>query len=176
MKRRRKRPKTRKRQWNALAAAFVAAGGLLVLATAGTWFSGPSVAVADADVVVYKRANCACCHEWVRHLQDDGLLVSVVNVASTSAVQSRLGVPSELHACHTATVGAYWVEGHVPADLVLRLMREQPSDLRGIAVAGMPIGSPGMGGANPERYSVMSMSTTGEIDIYATRQGESSSR
>lgn len=175
MKHRRKRPQTRKQHSRALAAALIVAAGLVVLVAAGTWLSGTSVAVAEADIVVYKRANCACCHEWVRHLEDNGLLVGVVNVGSTSAIQSRLGVPPELHACHTATVGEYWVEGHVPADLILRLMRERPSDLRGIAVAGMPIGSPGMEGANPERYSVMSVSATGEIDTYAIRQGESSS-
>lgn len=173
MKQKRKRRRDLGRRSRALAATIIVGTGFIAMVGGAVWLSGPTVAVADADVVVYKRSNCTCCHQWVSHLEDNGLSVSVVNVSNTASIQSRLGVPAELHACHTATAGPYWVEGHVPADLVRRLLGEQPSDLRGIAVAGMPIGSPGMEGANPERYSVMSVDSAGDIEIYATRDGTS---
>jgi len=127
----------------------------------------------DADIVVYKTEFCGCCHGWVDHLRDNGLEVEVVNVTTTAATRERLGVPHALGSCHTAKVGDYWVEGHVPADLVQRLIADKPDDIRGIAAPGMPMGSPGMEGPNPVEYDVVAYRADGSTSIYATRQGKS---
>ena len=147
---------------SAAAVAVVAAivGGII-------WMAPPPLAPDDADVVVYKTATCGCCKKWVDHLREQDLRVSVVNVRETRSVQQRLGVPATLGSCHTAKVGDYFVEGHVPADLVQQLLVEQPENLRGIAVPGMPIGSP-----NPVTYDVVSVDLEGDVAVYATRQGQ----
>lgn len=153
--------------WSAATVAVVAAivGGII-------WMAPPPLAPDDADVVVYKTATCGCCKEWVDHLREQDLRVSVVNVRETRSVQQRFGVPATLGSCHTAKVGDYFVEGHVPADLVQQLLVEQPDNLRGIAVPGMPIGSPGMEGPNPVTYDVVSVDLEGDVAVYATRQGQ----
>ena len=94
-------------------------------------------------VTVYKTPSCGCCTKWVDHLEQSGLNVESVMVEETHSIRSQFGVPHELASCHTAIAGDYWVEGHVPADLVQQLLRDQPDDIRGIAVPGMPAGSPG---------------------------------
>ncbi len=124
------------------------------------------------DIVVYKTATCGCCSKWVEHLQKSGLDVAAVNVASTAPAREQAGVPNRLGSCHTAVVGDYWVEGHVPADLVDRLMTERPVDIQGIAVPGMPMGSPGMEGPNPVRYDVIAYHTDGSTSVYASVQGK----
>lgn len=127
----------------------------------------------ETDIVVYKAATCSCCGKWVAHLRDAGFEVSVVNVSNTKAIQDRVGVPRRLGSCHTALAGNYWVEGHVPADLIQRLLAEKPDDVRGIAVPGMVIGSPGMEGPNPVEYDVVAYNSDGRTTVYATRQGPS---
>ena len=94
-----------------------------------------------------------------------------MNVDSTSPVRARLGVPNTMTSCHTAVAGEYWVEGHVPADLVQRLLAEEPDDIAGIAAPGMPIGSPGMEGPNPVTYDIVAYGSDGKSHVYATRQG-----
>lgn len=96
----------------------------------------------------------------------------MVFVQETQSVQKHLGVPASLGSCHTAKVGEYFVEGHVPADLVRQLLDERPEGIRGIGVPGMPAGSPGMEGPNPVEYQVMSVDTQGDVAVYATRQGQ----
>lgn len=145
-----------------------------MLAADTAWLSEPSKAPEEADVVVYKRPNCNCCNLWVEHLRDNGLSVSVIGVDSTEAIQARLGVPKELAACHTAQAGDYWVEGHVPADLVVQLLAKKPDNIRGLAVPGMPVGSPGMEGPNPVSYSVMSVDAAGNTRVHARREGAQS--
>lgn len=151
--------------WLTTGVAAVALVALIVLP------SGPTMSAEDTDIVVYKTPTCGCCSKWVAHLRDNGFKVSVVNVPNTQPVQSRVGVPRRLGSCHTAVVGDYWVEGHVPADLILRLMADKPEDIRGIAVPGMPAGSPGMEGPNPVRYDVLAYGSDGNTTVYATRQG-----
>lgn len=127
-----------------------------------------------ADVTVYKTEFCGCCSKWADHLEQSGLSVNVIVVKDTGSVRTRLGVPQNLASCHTAVVGKYWVEGHVPADLISRLMQEKPSNIKGISAPGMPPGSPGMEVPNPSAYKVYSVNNAGEVELYATRLPQSS--
>ncbi len=145
-----------------------------VLAATGAWLSIPTSEAEIAEVVVYKNPSCGCCNKWVTHLRDNGLDVSVVNVQNTQPIRERVGVPRRLGSCHTAVVGNYWVEGHVPADLVQRLMAEKPENIRGIAVPGMPMGSPGMEGPNQVEYQVLAYHSDGTTTVHATREGRRS--
>ena len=154
----------------------ISAAALAVVAAIITvaWFS-MSVTNADvADVVVYKTPTCGCCAQWIEHLRDSGLNVNVVNVPSTEPIHEKFGVPRRLGSCHTAVVGDYWVEGHVPADLVQKLMTEKPDDIAGIAVPGMVMGSPGMEGPNPVEYQILAYGNDGKVTVYATRRGQTS--
>lgn len=143
--------------------------GVLAVAALITLPGAPSTSAEPAEIVVYKTLACGCCQKWVDHLRDSGMEVSVINVSSTQPIQSRVGVPRRLGSCHTAVVDNYWVEGHVPADLIKRLLREQPENILGIAVPGMPPGSPGMESPNPVRYHILAYDSDGNTTIYATR-------
>jgi hypothetical protein len=105
-------------------------------------------------ILVHKDPNCSCCSGWVRHLKDAGFAVTVEATADLQPVRKRLGVPADLAACHTAEVGGYVLEGHVPAAAVRRLLEQRPTAV-GLAVPGMPAGSPGMEGGAPQRYDVV---------------------
>ncbi|GKS77593.1 DUF411 domain-containing protein [Acidovorax sp. SUPP950] len=96
-------------------------------------------------IEVWKDPSCGCCQDWVDHMQANGFRATV-HETGNAAVRSRLGLPQKLGSCHTALVGGYLIEGHVPAADVQRLLREKPKAL-GLAVPGMPVGSPGMDGA-----------------------------
>lgn len=108
---------------------------------------------ASSEILVHKDPNCGCCGAWAKHLEAAGLTVKVVETRDLNNIRRRLGVPADLGACHTAEVGGYIVEGHVPAIAIMRLLEERP-DATGLAVAGMPAGSPGMDG-KPQQYSVV---------------------
>jgi hypothetical protein len=103
---------------------------------------------------VWKDPNCGCCTGWVEHLRRNGFTATVVETADMQAVKTRLGVPAALASCHTAEIAGYIIEGHVPAQAINRLLAEKP-DAFGLAVPGMPIGSPGMEGGTPEVYDVI---------------------
>lgn len=168
-----KKAGSKKRKALPLVSVLAIAGAFAAVVTGVIWLSAPSTTQAeDADVVVYKRPSCSCCEAWIDHLRDQGLDVDTVAVFSTSVARAELGVPRSLAACHTAKAGDYWIEGHVPADLVKQLLDEHPTDTRGLAVPGMPVGSPGMEGANPQPYSVFRVTATGETEVYATREGQ----
>jgi hypothetical protein len=121
-------------------------------------------------VTVYKSPTCGCCTEWVAHLRRHGFRVKTEDLADLQPIKTRHGVPAALQSCHTALVDGYVVEGHVPADLVDRLLRERPRVV-GIAVPGMPVGSPGMEvpGRPAERYQVVTFDRAGQTGVFATR-------
>ena len=151
--------------------------GVAVVAGAGVFWSGAQTSsaqasAAEAEIVVYKTPNCGCCHDWIAHLRKHGLKVAAKNVATTQPIREEVGVPPALTSCHTGFVDNYWIEGHVPADLVQRLLTERPEDISGIAVPGMATGSPGMEGPNPVTYDVVAYHKDGTVSIYATRDGE----
>lgn len=108
----------------------------------------------QAPLVVYRDPDCGCCLGWVRHLRAAGFVADVQETKDLDAVKQRLSVPNDLAACHTAELAGYVIEGHVPALALIRLLAERPKAL-GLAVPGMPAGSPGMEGANPEAYDVV---------------------
>jgi hypothetical protein len=121
---------------------------------------------ADTVMTVYKSATCGCCEKWVNHMQDNGFKVKAVDVQNIGAVKQRYGISSNLASCHTAIVNGYIVEGHVPASDVKRLLSER-KDVLGLAVPGMPIGSPGMEiGERVDRYDVVSFDKEGNIEIF----------
>ncbi len=113
-----------------------------------------------ADILVHKDPNCGCCAGWVRHLKDAGFAVTVKETADLQVVRRRLGVPTDLAACHTAEIAGYVIEGHVPAAAVRQLLDRRPAAV-GLAVPGMPAGSPGMEGGTPQKYDVVLFGTSG---------------
>lgn len=128
--------------------SFSRRAALLRLSTAAALISAPAAwaaAPARIPVEVWKDPNCGCCQDWIDHLQANGFSVQV-HESGNNAVRAKLGLPVELGSCHTALVGGYVVEGHVPAADVHKLLKTKPKAL-GITVPGMPIGSPGMDGA-----------------------------
>lgn len=136
----------------------------LLKTAVATALMGPAMAARGAEraaVTVHKDPNCGCCTGWVQHLRDAGFDVRVEETADLDAVRTRLGIPPDLAACHTAEVGGYLVEGHVPASAVRRLLSERP-DARGLAVPGMPVGSPGMEGGKPQPYAVVLFGPDGQ--------------
>jgi hypothetical protein len=122
---------------------------------AGAVFGGRRLAAEPAPMVtVWKDPSCGCCSGWVDHLRRSGFTVAAIDTADLAAVKAALGVPGELASCHTAKIDAYVIEGHVPAAAIRRLLAERPAAL-GLAVPGMPIGSPGMEGGTPQLYDVI---------------------
>jgi hypothetical protein len=119
-------------------------------------------------VKVYKDANCGCCVKWIEHLQQNGFKVEAMDMPDMSLVKQKYGVKPEMQACHTAVIGDYVVEGHVPADVIMKMLREKPA-IAGLAVPGMPAGSPGMEGAMKERYDVLTFDRAGHSTVYAER-------
>ena len=127
-------------------------------------------AAEQPSITVHKDPNCGCCSGWVQHLRKAGFTVQAVDTAELDAVKTRLGVPGDLAACHTAQVAGYIVEGHVPAAALKRFLAEKPS-AAGLAVPGMPVGSPGMEspGQPPARYQVLTFDRSGRTAVFATR-------
>jgi hypothetical protein len=121
-----------------------------------------------ADIVVYKSPTCGCCGKWVEHMEKAGFSVDVENMSDVAPIKRELGVPGRMQSCHTAKVGDYFVEGHVPADLVKRLLADKP-DIKGLTVPGMPMGSPGMEGPRKDSYDVIAVGKDGGYRVYARR-------
>lgn len=120
---------------------------------------------ATQAVEVYKSASCGCCEQWVKHLQANGMKVNAHNVANPSDTREKMGMPDRLGACHTAVVGGYAIEGHVPAAEIKRLLAEKPK-AKGLAVPAMPPGSPGMEGPARMPYDVLLVRHDGSTTVY----------
>jgi hypothetical protein len=121
---------------------------------------------------VYKSPTCGCCSVWVDHVRKAGFTTRVTDLddASLDALKAKHGVPRTAQSCHTALVAGYVVEGHAPAAEIHRLLKERPA-VRGIAVGGMPIGSPGMEvpGQRPQTYNVVTFDQQGSVKVYSTQ-------
>lgn len=144
----------------------------------GSWIAGVAVVVslafffagrpaAGVVATVYKSPTCGCCKGWVAHMKRNGYTVKAYDVKDLTPLKTRHGVPSRLTSCHTALVGGYVIEGHVPARDIQRLLRERP-EIKGLAVPGMPMGSPGMEGPRKDRYQVFSFEKDGNTAVYAS--------
>lgn len=120
------------------------------------------------SATVYKSATCGCCKAWVEHLRESGFEVQVHDVDNLDSIKQRFGVPFGLGSCHTAQIGPYFIEGHVPAADIQRLLREQPQ-AKGLTVPGMPVGSPGMESPSGETqpYDVLLVAPDGTTKTYA---------
>jgi hypothetical protein len=132
----------------------------LVAAVTPVLHGGIAFAAGQPPITVHKDPSCGCCSGWVRHLEQAGFVTTVVETRDLDAAKKRLGVPDDLAACHTAEVSGYVVEGHVPALALKRFLAERPN-AAGLAVPGMPIGSPGMEGGTPEAYEVVLFGPSG---------------
>ena len=124
--------------------------------------------VTPVSIKVYKTPTCGCCKAWVEHIEQNGFKAEVVDMPDLTAVKTKYGVAPQHQSCHTAVVGNYTIEGHVPADLIMKLVNEKP-DIAGLAVPGMPMGSPGMEGATKESYDVLTFDRAGRTTVYAQR-------
>ena len=144
---------------------------LALLAVMGVaWSRYAAPAEAGPVVEVWKSPSCGCCGSWVEHMEAAGFRVRVHQTEDLMAAMGENGVPAALGSCHTARVGGYALEGHVPADLVKKLLAERPAGIRGLAVPGMVSGSPGMEGNGPAQpYQVLSFDRRGHTEVYATR-------
>jgi hypothetical protein len=128
---------------------------------------------APVPVEVWKSPSCGCCKDWVSHLEAHGFSVRVHEVGNTDA-RARLRIPMALGSCHTATVGGYAIEGHVPAREIQRLLKEKPRAI-GLTVPGMPVGSPGMDGevygGRRDPYDVLLVLADGRTQVYQSYRG-----
>ena len=142
--------------------SILLAATLSILALATALASDATV----KDIVVYKNPDCGCCTKWVQYLQDNGYNVTIEQTRDVQAVKQRLGVPEKLAACHTAVIDGYVVEGHITHRDIKRLLLFRP-DVTGIAVPGMPIGTPGMErGDSKQSYDVISFDDQGNTQVF----------
>ncbi len=150
-----------RREWLAAAAAGIA-----------VTLAAPREALARISarpmLRVRKNPGCGCCDKWVDHMKELGFDATVVEDPNIYEYKQKLGVPGELVSCHTAEVDGYVLEGHVPGDLVQRMLREMPK-ITGLAVGGMPMGSPGMEGLRKDPYDVVAFTKNGDTMVYARR-------
>jgi hypothetical protein len=120
------------------------------------------------QIVVHKSPTCGCCEKWVDHLRAEGFVASVVDTDDLGSFKQSLAVPREHSSCHTAVVGGYFIEGHVPAADIRRLLAQRPA-ARGLAVPGMPLGSPGMEvpSGQVDRYETLLIDASGNASVFS---------
>lgn len=138
-------------------------GFILAAVPAAAWPKTPKA----AGIRIYKSPYCGCCGAWVEHVKASGFDALVTDIEDVSPIKQRLGVPDELRSCHTAEIGGYFIEGHVPAEDIRKLLRERPK-ARGIAVPGMPLGAPGMEqGNNRQPFDTLLVDRSGKTTVFA---------
>lgn len=144
--------------------AFTLAAFLLVAATIG-----PTAQSRQPAVEVYKDPTCGCCSKWIDHLKSHGFAAKAIETDKLDEIKASRGIPQKARSCHTAVVDGYVVEGHVPAADIQRLLKERPAVV-GIAVPGMPIGSPGMEvpGMKAQPFDVIAFSKDGSTRVFAS--------
>jgi hypothetical protein len=126
-------------------------------------------ATAPKDTIeVWKDPNCGCCSKWLEHIEQNGFAVVAHDTRDMTTVKQKHDVGADLTSCHTGTIRGYSIEGHVPADLIRKMLDEKPG-IRGLAVPGMPMGSPGMEGAVKQDYDVIAFTADGKRTVYAKR-------
>ncbi len=144
---------------------FVAAGVSAV--TTHEESKAKSKSVDKTNVTLFKNPNCQCCSKWAAYMEENGFSVTQKETSQLAAIKDQYGVPSSLGACHTAIIDGYVVEGHVPVEVVNDLLDEQPDKI-GIALPGMPAGSPGMPGIKGASFEVSLFDKEGEHSLFGT--------
>jgi hypothetical protein len=139
----------------------------LALTAVSFYVGAPAAQDARPTVTVYKTATCGCCRKWIDHMRTNGFEVKSTDMPEVTSVKNSYGVPVDAQSCHTALVDGYVVEGHVPASAVKKLLKERPK-VTGIAVPGMPVGSPGMEipSGEVEAYNVISFDKSGKTTVF----------
>jgi hypothetical protein len=149
-----------------LKAGTLAAAAVIMAATIGAARTVPSPAPVLMRVV--KSPTCACCGKWVDSMKHQGFAVTVEDKPEFTALKRASGVTQSLESCHTAFVGGYVIEGHVPSDLIKKLLTEKPAGVTGLSAPGMPASAPGMDMPG-QKYTIYSFDAQGHTKVYATR-------
>ena len=123
----------------------------------------------NAEETMYKNPGCMCCDRWVKHMNENGVDLGITPSEKMNELKIALAIPEQVRGGHTTVIDGIIVEGHVPADLVQRILRERPEGIIGISVPNMPMGSPGMEGAYKEEYPVVVFDAKGKISLYEMR-------
>ena len=144
------------------------AGTITVLFVSAILVSGCSENSSAQTITVYKSPTCGCCKKWIAHMEDNGFNVRAHDTQDVRSIKQQNGVSDRLASCHTALVDGYVIEGHVPADAVKKLLKEKPV-AAGLAVPGMPMGSPGMEGPHKDPYDVVLFNRSGDTAVYERR-------
>lgn len=144
----------------------------LLLAALSTLATRPGSATTARWVEIWKLRGCGCCTLWARHLEAEGFRTRTSELVDLAPIRARLGIPEDLAGCHSARLGDLLIEGHVPALAIRRLLADRPAWVRGLAVPGMPLGSPGMPAPVPERYEVLAFGAAGRVEPLMTFSGE----
>jgi hypothetical protein len=140
---------------------------LALILTTGAARPSAEVISKEPTITVYKDASCGCCKSWIEHLIKHGYRVDAKDSDDMTEIKRSLGVPEALTSCHTAVVNGYLIEGHVPAADIARLLKTKPK-VAGLAVPGMPMGSPGMEGPRTQKYDVLSFDKAGKTKVFAS--------
>ncbi len=135
------------------------------IAVAGALSISPLAYAAAPVIDVYKTASCGCCSAWVEHLKTGGFKVHAHNVEQPGAIRAKFGIGEQYGSCHTGVVNGYAIEGHVPAQSIKKLLKEKPK-ANGLAVPGMPMGSPGMEGQRKDAYEVLLVAKDGKATTF----------
>lgn len=133
------------------------------------FFATPAISIAEQilpKITVYKSPTCGCCTKWVKHLEQNGFVVEALNSRDMSAVKRQMGITRDIQSCHTGEVDGYFIEGHVPAADIKKLLKEKPK-AAGLTVPGMPMGSPGMEGHRKDAYSVLLIGEDGKQQVFS---------
>lgn len=143
------------------------AGFFALALTTGAAIPAVNATPKPPTITVYKDPGCGCCKSWIAHLVEHRYRVDARDTRDMAGVKRTLGVPDGIAACHTAVVGGYLIEGHVPAADIARLLAKRPK-IAGLAVPGMPMGAPGMEGPRKEHYQVLSFDKNGKTGVFAS--------
>ncbi|MBI4439338.1 DUF411 domain-containing protein [Candidatus Woesearchaeota archaeon] len=139
--------------------------GLIVLALLVVGCAKPASKFPETGIEIFKSPTCGCCSIYAKHMQDKGFDAKVTDTYDVQAIKTKYNVPAQLSSCHTTIAGDYFVEGHIPLEAVEKLLTEKP-DIAGIAMPGMPSGSPGMPGAKQGQFVIFSVGKDGSINEF----------
>ncbi len=128
---------------------------------------GSSYDALSGEAIEFKSSNCGCCGIYAQYAKKEGLDITVKEVADINAIKDEFNIPAQVRSCHTVKIGDYYVEGHVPSEAISKLLSEKP-DIAGIALPGMPAGSPGMGGVKNKPWVIYAVNHDGSYEEFMT--------